>query len=335
MKIAVVGAGVAGSYLSYILSKEHKVEVFERFDKENFDSICAWGTCERVLSTFAKKCGVNFDDYILFKGKELTIRLSKKELRVRLIGLCTFDKTRFLRDLVKGLKVNYGKFVNRDSKLKDYKLIIDASGVLRSLLPKLENDLLIPCILYKVKFKEMPYDDFYVEVFSGLTGYLWFFPLGNNLAYVGAGDFKRRHIEAVHRFLKKYNFEVLKKAGKAIRILPPSLCKPIQFKNVVGVGEAIGTVFPLVGEGIIPSLQSAEILLKNLFSLDEYERKVLNKFTAYNFVFRFIKSKLDNRFSLKSNLIDIIAISLHLKLNQERYGFNLSLSDVLSFYSES
>ena len=44
MKIAVVGMGVAGSYLLSRLKENHEVVGFERMAEKDHDSICAWGT---------------------------------------------------------------------------------------------------------------------------------------------------------------------------------------------------------------------------------------------------------------------------------------------------
>ena len=44
MIIAVVGIGVAGSYLLARLKKDHEVVGYDRMTEEKHDSICAWGT---------------------------------------------------------------------------------------------------------------------------------------------------------------------------------------------------------------------------------------------------------------------------------------------------
>ena len=44
MKIAVMGMGVAGSYLmARLKNSEHEVVGYERMVEERHDSICAWG----------------------------------------------------------------------------------------------------------------------------------------------------------------------------------------------------------------------------------------------------------------------------------------------------
>jgi len=42
------------------------------------------------------------------------------------------------------------------------------------------------------------------------------------------------------------------------------MCLPFYKGKVVGVGESIGTVYPILGEGIIPSMMCADIFVKNL-----------------------------------------------------------------------
>ena len=44
MKLAIAGAGVAGSYLSRMLTNYgYEVKVFEWSSKENHWGVCAWG----------------------------------------------------------------------------------------------------------------------------------------------------------------------------------------------------------------------------------------------------------------------------------------------------
>ena len=48
MKIAVMGMGVAGSYLmARLKNSEHEVVGYERMPTERHDSICAWGTIKK------------------------------------------------------------------------------------------------------------------------------------------------------------------------------------------------------------------------------------------------------------------------------------------------
>ncbi len=318
--------GISGAYLASRLSFEHKVIGYERFEKDKFDSICAWGSSKHVMQEFAKKCGLNFDNYILHEGKRMIIDLGINSFEIKLKGLCVFDKVSFIKNLIGNVNVNFGKYITKNSLNDTYDLIIDATGVIRSLLPKVKYDLLIPCVQYKVKFKNPPYDDFYVKPFTTVSGYLWYFPLGNGYAHVGAGDYYKRHNLELENFLNRYPCEILKKVGRPVRVTPPLLCEPFYQDNIVGVGEAIGTVYPILGEGIIPSLQCADLLIENIYNLPKYRNEVLKMFKIYNIIYSIIKSKLDQKFSLIKKIPSLLSLFLHMKRNEERYGIKVKMS---------
>ena len=94
---------------------------------------------------------------------------------------------------------------------------------------------------------KVPYDDFYIEPFPGMSGYFWYFPLGDKFAHIGAGDYNKDHIKATDRFLKKHGGKIVQTKGRPIRLATPDKCKPYYSGKVVGVGESIGTVYALLG----------------------------------------------------------------------------------------
>ncbi|MGC8555717.1 MAG: NAD(P)/FAD-dependent oxidoreductase, partial [Conexivisphaera sp.] len=184
-----------------------------------------------------------------------------------------------------GGDVRYGVRVQRGRPPDGYDLLVDATGFHRVLLGRPRREFAIPTLEFMVRYREMPFDDFYAEVFPGLTGYLWFFPLSGNVAHVGSGDFGHRHIEYLSRFLERYPpDEVIRRVGRPVRLSSPSMSLPIRSGNAVAVGEAAGVVFPSTGEGIVPSLQSAEILAESLASedLDRYEESLLRAFRLHD-----------------------------------------------------
>jgi flavin-dependent dehydrogenase len=325
LKIAVVGVGVAGSYLLSRLRDEHNIEGFEMFDRSRYFPICAWGTSMNVMKDFAKKAGLNFEEYILHTGREMIVDLGRELHYIRLRGLCTFDKKKFEEDLIKDCKVRFGMRVS--SVLDGYDLIIDSTGFNRSLLPKVRNDYFIPTVEYRVKFNNPPFDDFYIKPFRELSGYLWYFPLGGNMYNVGAGDYFKRHCRVLDEFVKKYEGEILMKIGRPVRITPPLYCQPFYFGNIVGVGESIGTVYPMLGEGIIPSLYSAETLVKNLDSFERYRKAILKMFKPYVTVFEFIRRGLTSGLNLKRDWILLFKIYLHMRFREDRYGIQARIRD--------
>jgi flavin-dependent dehydrogenase len=346
MKVAVVGIGVAGAYLMNQLSSIHDVHVvgFERMEEKNHDAVCAWATCENVMKDYAKKCGLDFENYVLHDGKKMVVDIgngsssnaddnsssSKKNssIDINLKGMISYDKLKLIQDMIKGTDIVYNKAPDKNTLEQDFDLIIDSTGFHRHYLPKLKDELWIPCIQYKVKYENsIPFDDFYLKAFPSLSGYFWYFPLGNGYAHIGSGDFRRKHTnEFLELFLKKYKCTIIKKVGRPVRITPPSKCIPFSDgKKTVGVGESIGTVYPLLGEGIIPATICADIFIKNMDDLPSYYKSVLTTFKIYTLVYNFIRMKISNEFSIFKNFVDLLKIYTHMKSQESRYGMEIKM----------
>lgn len=326
--MAVVGIGVAGSYLLARLDGEHSVTGFESSRPESRYPICAWGTSINVMREVAREVGLNFDDYVLYRGREMLVDLGSEEISIKLKGLCTFDKLRFEEDLIKGKDVRFGVKVYESPK--NFDLIVDSTGFNRALLSRPRENYFIPTIEYRVKYPEgMPFNDFYIKPLPELSGYLWFFPLGDNVAHVGAGDYYRRHIKILEEFMHKYGGKILRKVGRPVRITPPHFSEPIYEGKVVGVGEAVGTVYPILGEGIIPSLESAKLLIENMENLELYKRRLLRRFEIYEKIFKLIIKKMKGRFSWIRDLDKVASLYLHMRLRESRYGIEARLPVVM------
>ncbi|MDG6901796.1 MAG: NAD(P)/FAD-dependent oxidoreductase [Nitrososphaerota archaeon] len=327
-KMAVVGTGVAGAYLLNRLPSDVQAEAFEAKTEKNWYTVCAWGTSQPFISDLVKKAGFSFDDYVLHKGKKMVVDLGDEEVTIPLRGLVTYDKHRLTEDMLKGKKIHWGtqvKAANGDFDAFDS--VVDATGLHRSLLPKVKDDLLVPSLEYQVKSKELPYDDFVIRPYPGLTGYWWYFPLGDGMAHVGAGDVKGRYRYELDEFVKKHHCEVTKRIGRPVRVTPPKFMEPFFEGKVTGVGESIGTVYPMLGEGIIPSMQCVDLFVDHLGDREGYRRAVLDHYAVYAKVYQFIKAKVEDRFSLTRMLPTLLSIFLYMRGNERRYGMQTRLSD--------
>jgi flavin-dependent dehydrogenase len=336
MKIAVVGIGVAGAYLMNRLSDDHDNNIvgFERMSKDQHDAVCAWATCENIMIGLAKNCGLNFDDYILHDGKHMHVDLKERggRIDIKLKGMVSYDKLRLIQDMIRGTDIRYGKAPRKDELESDFDIILDSTGFHRNYLPRVRNEMYIPCVQYKVKYHpgKEPYDDFYLRAFPSMSGYFWYFPLGNGYAHIGAGDFLKNHNRFVNEFVNKNDCEVIKKVGRPIRLTPPEKCEPFtDGRKSIGVGESIGTVYPLLGEGIIPSTWCAELLVRNLPDMQAYRRAVLEKFKIYSLVFKFIQLKINGNFSILKHGADMLKLYLHMKNEEQRYGMKVRMADML------
>jgi flavin-dependent dehydrogenase len=289
-------------------------------------------------------------------------------------------------------------------------MVVDATGFHRSLMPKLEHDAAIPCFEVEVEGK-FPWDDFYIKPYPGLSGYFWYFPLGEGRGHIGAGDFKAQYRGEIETMVKKYGWKVVRRIGRPVRILPPAYTGPFYTEPrcmscnrtinnrklltnanrvsagltaasailsssrgqvaattfaergaspdggatqpngrpnplnghgwcdcssprpdgplVVGVGESIGTVYPLLGEGIIPSMQCVNIFVEHLDDMEAYSEAVLEHFDIYAKVYRFIKAKMDGNFSLLRRFPEMASMYWHMRTNERRYGLETKLGDIL------
>jgi flavin-dependent dehydrogenase len=346
MKIAVVGIGVAGAYLMNRLSDAHDNHVvgFERLPETQHDAVCAWATCKNVMSGLVKNCGLNFEEYILHSGKHMKVDLgsigSKNDedddnnnIDIRLKGMVSYDKLKLIQDMMKGTKIEFGKIPKKENLESEFDIIIDSTGFYRNYLPKLENDTWIPCIQYKVKYDigKTPFDDFYLKAFPSMTGYFWYFPLGNGYAHIGAGDFERKkNNKFVDEFLNRHKCQVVKKVGRPVRITPPVNCEPFtDGRKSVGVGESIGTVYSLLGEGIIPATWCAELFIQHLHDIKSYREAVLKRFKIYTLVFKFIQLKIAGKFNVIRHVYDLLRIYNHMKSEEDRYGMQVKMINMM------
>jgi len=263
MRILVYGAGISGSFLYLLLGRDFEVGVKDV--RSSPDCRCAWGTVYGEAKALYRMVGINFDEYVLVKPEAAIVN----GVRLRNVGIVTFDRRRLLRDIWRG--INF-----RETKAD---LIVDATGCERAFLPKIKNDELYSTIQFLERHKIE--ED--LLIYMRRTGYAWAFPLGDHLWHVGAGEKSSvGALELLQTFRKKYGFKEKNKVcsctGK-VRLLPPSECKPLLDGNIVGVGEAIGCVSGF-GEGNVPSLRSAKILYECLKEnrLNEYENRIIREF---------------------------------------------------------
>ena len=333
MNFAIAGAGVAGSYLGNMLQKRgHDVVVFEASKKDHHWPVCAWGASRYMLERFSNQAGLDFSNYIFHVGRQLKIELpNNTEESLELKGLVTYNKYGWETDLLKNVKVKYGIKATREALASDkYDYIIDCTGLHRSLLPKSDQDFLIPAYEYLLENVKGA-DDFYVIGYKGAKGYFWYFPLDDGRGYMGAGDIEKKY-HGIEAFFKQHpEAKVIKKIGRPIRLAPSKRMEPFYDGNVIGVGESIGCVFPMLGEGIIPSLICCDIFLDALdrsngkFDFKRYRRKVLHTFDYYDDVYKIVRLKMDGKLRTVRHINLMMRMYRNMKREEKRFGFEISL----------
>ena len=285
-----------------------------------------------MLEQFSNHAGLKFEDYVFHVGKRLRMELPNNVVEyLDLRGLVTYNKHKWEADLLKDVKVNFGVRCTRESFPFDkYDYVLDCTGLHRTLLPKSSEDFLIPAYEYLVEGVQ-GIDEFYVIGYKGAKGYFWYFPLDSNRGYMGAGDVERKYYGVSEFFTQHPEARISKKIGRPIRLAPPKRMEPFVDGNVIGIGESIGCVFPMLGEGIIPSLLCCDIFLEVLdkrekpFDSKKYRKKVLDRFGYYDDVYRIVRLKMDGKLNTVRHMNLLMSMYRHMKKEEKRFGFEVSL----------
>jgi flavin-dependent dehydrogenase len=97
------------------------------------------------------------------------------------------------------------------------------------------------------------------------------------------------------------------------------------------VGESIGCVFPMLGEGIIPSLICCNLFLevldrsKSRFDFKQYRKMVLERFKYYEDVYKIVRLKMDGKLSTVRHINLMMSMYRNMKKEEKRFGFEISL----------
>jgi flavin-dependent dehydrogenase len=291
MKVAIAGSGIAGAFLARILAE--KGIFADVFDDLAHDTSCGYRSCgwgaPLGIGKYLRYAGLDLDDYLLEKMSPMNF----DGLTAR-TPLCTIHKPRLLRDLNSGLKVRKKKMEGID--LPAYDIVVDATGISRSLLPPCKSDLTLPTLQYRVKAEADEADRLEAGVHGNRIpglGYVWIFPLEKSQYHIGIGCLGLAQMEELlEEFYQEmsgmFQFTILCSCRGTVRVASPYYSTPFTVsrdksdgtsQTLVGVGESIGTVSPFTGEGIVYSLECARILADSWPDFDAYSQKVLSRFS--------------------------------------------------------
>ncbi len=313
-RIAIVGAGVSGSYLYHLLLQEGiKADIFDqRHETKCGINSCAWIT-NKHFYPLMENVGLNPEDFILTEIDKVYI--DRKEFKSHTLII---NKPKLLSELRYGFKPALSKV---DFSL--YDRIIDATGVSRSFLPAIPDDLVAKTAQFRLLTQNPHKTNQMINIDD--IGFVWCYHSGNNTFHVGCGSFLR----SPEYYIDKCGCidpedKILCKCTSNIRITSPYYSQPFVFNKVWGVGEAIGCVSPLSGEGIVPSMKSAELLFKNWEYPQRYAKAILKEFSWMK-AERHIWDK-----ALQGKALSVIDFIYRVK-NARRFGTNVGLKELITF----
>ena len=311
-KIAIMGAGMTGSYLYRLLCNAgyDNVTLFDTKWRNTACGIhpCAWGT-SNGFHELVKAAGLDPEEYILEKPEYLMM----DEVKVK-ADLMSFDKPGLIRDLLCNTSIT-----RTTPSIGEYDRIIDATGIARAYLPPIKNDATLQCIQYKV-LQDLNKEPLENRTKLGNIGYAWIFPLSGNSYHIGCGSFTAAPYIMLHKLGWMKDCEMVCGCESKIRLTAPKGSLPFVYGNVWGIGEAIGCVSPMAGDGIVPGMKSAQILLQNWTDHEAYTYAILNEF-AWMEDERLVIDKL--RQGKKIGMKD----ALVLKKNSKRMGMEIGLKE--------
>lgn len=315
MKIAILGAGMTGAYLYRLLqARGHTIDLYDKPAGTRCGlTPCAWGT-SRDFNELVQAAGLDPWKYLLRHFDHVVM----DGLKIR-ADLMTFDKQRLIHDLLQSAEISYSKPITGR-----YDRIIDSTGVARAALPPITSDLILPCIQFRVE-TAAPLDN---QIKLGAIGYAWCFPLSEQEYHIGCGSLISDPLPIMKElgWMENPDFTTNKLCGCAgrIRLTGPHDAQPFvsrgQDGEVWGVGEAIGCVAPLAGDGIVPGMKSVQLLMKWWDDSSQYARAILKEFDWMKKE-RTVIDKLRKKEGLR------LQDAWVLKKNSRRMGMQVGLKD--------
>jgi 2-polyprenyl-6-methoxyphenol hydroxylase-like FAD-dependent oxidoreductase len=319
MKMAIAGTGMTGAYLFRLLKNSGvEADLYDQRLKGGCGlTPCAWGTSPDFFA-LVEAAGLAGEKYI-FRRLDY---LDMDDVRVK-ADIMTFDKPKLIADLVGDAQIRFGPL-----PVEKYDRVIDATGVCRALLPSIEEDVVMECRQYLVETTET-IDN---RIRLGGIGYAWCFPLSENLYHTGCGSL----LDDPQRILDKLGWlentsarheKIVRcQCSGKIRLTGPHRSLPFVAdgckEGIWGVGESIGCVAPLAGDGIVPGMRSVQLLLESWDNPAKYRDALFDEFHWMRNERRVVDRLRNAR---RVGLLD----ALVLRRNSRRMGMDVRLKDAM------
>jgi len=270
LTIHIIGAGPSGSSLAWFLRNSgYRVIVYEVMSKPGLKA-CASGVPWLVEEyvRIPRNAVVNeISGYAVYIDGECIVD-SEGEYRGFIV-----DKSLWLKKLLddSGAEV---RFKTRADGLKpDIKnVVVHANGHFWSMAPR-RRIKAVNMLVANVKIREPTVIQAWFR--RELLGYQWVFPLSSDKAYVGAGGYHSFNelLDVARRFVVE-NKELSMGRVKWVRgseiVLSGFDEKLLKLGfHEYAVGEAVGAVYPLTGEGIRPSIITSWAVSRELLGVEK------------------------------------------------------------------
>ena len=280
----IIGAGLSGSVLAYLLKKSNfDVILIEKEDINKKEKLCGGLVTDKTIkllySLFNKE---EVDSLLKSHFNSASVISNSFEIMVDEINLATVRRKELDRYILnKYIELNGNIIYNEcfdkidfsnniihinDKEIK-YKTLIAADGAL-SKLRSLKQGRKQNRNFALETFTNKRDDKLRIEFAEKINGYNWIIPCGERIGY-GTGDVTSNfNIEGEYlRFLEKNNVEDTDTKGA---FLPTGDDILLKDGNVFFVGDAAGLILPITGEGIYFAIKSSITLYNSIINNNDY-----------------------------------------------------------------
>ena len=94
----------------------------------------------------------------------------------------------------------------------------------------------------------------------------------------------------------------------------------------------MGAVFPLVGEGILPSMLTADMLMRTDFDRYSYSSTLKKTFKAYEDAYKFILHKSKHVYGLIDTVIFSLGLFRYIRLNSKYIGVKAGFKELYELF---
>lgn len=316
--VIVIGAGLAGITLGYLMKKVNKnVLIVEKNKLENKDKLCGGLLTKKSYELLRNIFNIDNEKLDIKKNKHCIINNANNKIDMD-VEVYTIHR-KLLDSYILNEYVNMGGEIISETKYEkldvdnniivinnkeyQYNHLVAADGVFSQVRKQItgrnqETNFALE-IIDEEKNRELE-----ISFLSNFKGYGWIIPNNTN-NIVGLGDVSGncKIEEKLNKYLEKLN---IKKKNVRGAFLPSGKDIILNSNNIFFIGDSAGLISPITGEGIYYALMSAKILSENLNK--NYSRKMkslLSRINRENFYKKYVyNEKLRNFiFSKYDNII--------------------------------
>ena len=307
--VIIIGAGLAGCVLGFLLKRQNKqVLTVEQKDIKKKSKLCGGIITSKAYTLLEdiykeKITSLNFIEYdeckIINNNKKIS--LNKKIYTIDRKELDDFVLNEYLNlkgdliDRINNFRIDndMNKIIIEDKEF-GFDYLVAADGALSQVRKILTNRSQKLNFALESNIQNYKYKDLEIHFSNNLKGYCWKIPNANyNLAGIGDVSGRTKIQIDFDKFIEQENISIDNTKGA---FLANGNDIYLEFnQNIKFIGDAAGLTSPITGEGIYYALASAKILSDNFDNYKSNMNKILKQLRKENFYKKFVfNSKIRN-----------------------------------------